>query len=435
MYTIKAWAVYDNYINAVVCDDQLVHTNIGVDENHHNYDKLVECLVDKDGDKFVEYYNAPKVDVQVEEYPELQDHYEDDLVISNGKIFYRGKQVDDAVCKYVAKLQSMNADITGMKKYIGRMYNNVSEEARDQQFRFINLHHLIIDPEGYVIAYKYVDKNYMDKYSRTISYAVGNVVKMKRSEVDDNSRAGCSRGLHAGSLKYVYSYGSHDDRIVIVRIDPADIVCIPKDCNFQKMRCCRLQVIGDYQGQLYKPVYSSNNINDMYAENNSNDSVDVDWEEVERLHESNMDEEAIDDYFEEGDITVTTNDDVWDLYVDVMNEFTRERKSFSAFNVTEEVRNRVGYGVPVMHYDWRDDVVAIMNARVDYEVNDNGTYRLYEPLPEDDDDDVNTIDVVVSVPATTLDSSDLADRPADGRFAGHKYYNHRGAGGKFTKKV
>lgn len=431
---IKAWTVYDEDLNVVISDGT-VHTNIDVYSNHHNYKPIVDALINNDADKFLEYYKGKAYQPQ-DEYPELQDCYEDDLVITNGKIFYRGKEVDEAVCKYVAKLQSMNADITGMKKYIGRMYNNVSEEARDQQFRFINLHHLVVDPEGYIIAYKAVKNNYMDKHSGTISYEVGNIVKMKRSEVDDDTKTGCSKGLHAGSLKYVYSYGSSDDRIIIVRIDPADVVCIPKDCNFQKMRCCRLQVLGDYQGELYKPAYTSNNVNEMYSQNGiNNTTIDdkIDWEEVERLHESNMDDEAIDDYFEEGDITVTTNDDVWDLYVDVMNDFTRERKSFSAFNVTEEVRSRVGRGVPVAHYDWRDDVVAVMNARVDYEVNDNGVYRLYEPIEDEDDDDTN---VVVSVPvvSTTADSSDLANRPADGRFAGHKYYNHRDAGGKFAKK-
>ena len=63
-------------------------------------------------------------------------------------------------------------------------------------------------------------------------------------------------GLHAGALNYVASYGSveSNDRIVIVKINPADVVSVPSDCNCEKLRTCRYEVVGEYQGELLKPL-------------------------------------------------------------------------------------------------------------------------------------------------------------------------------------
>ena len=82
---------------------------------------------------------------------------------------------------------------------------------------------------------------------------------MTRSKVDDDRDRGCSNGLHAGALNYVAGYGSVEanDKIVIVKINPADVVSVPSDCNYEKLRTCRYEVVGEYQGELLKPLYSS----------------------------------------------------------------------------------------------------------------------------------------------------------------------------------
>jgi hypothetical protein len=94
---------------------------------------------------------------------------------------------------------------------------------------------------------------------------------MTRAKVDDNRSVGCSQGLHAGALNYVAGYGSLDagDKIVIVKINPKDVVSVPNDCNCEKLRTCRYEVVAEYKDDWRSkidrgesgwnsPLYSSN---------------------------------------------------------------------------------------------------------------------------------------------------------------------------------
>ena len=63
----------------------------------------------------------------------------------------------------------------------------------------------------------------------------------------------CAPGLHFGSVYYAESYGNDDDAAIIVKIDPADVVSIPKnDC--EKGRCCGYEVVDLFQGRFENPV-------------------------------------------------------------------------------------------------------------------------------------------------------------------------------------
>jgi len=67
---------------------------------------------------------------------------------------------------------------------------------------------------------------------------------MPRNLVDSDDRNTCSTGLHACSYEYL-NYYIHDenDRIVLVEINPRDVVSIPIDYNNTKLRCCRYKVV------------------------------------------------------------------------------------------------------------------------------------------------------------------------------------------------
>jgi hypothetical protein len=73
----------------------------------------------------------------------------------------------------------------------------------------------------------------------------GTVVEMERNQVDDNKDQTCSTGLHFCGLSYLDHFGGSDSRVVIVKIDPADVVSIPSDYNGAKGRACRYEVIGE----------------------------------------------------------------------------------------------------------------------------------------------------------------------------------------------
>jgi hypothetical protein len=275
-----------------------------VTKDHPRYRDILDGLKGGSDDELLELVKATEPVVEEEPEPEqgeLADVTKDLVVVKDGRVFYDGDELDhQGLRDRILLLQQQELPFDGMAKFIERLYNNVSFHSRLMLLSFIDRNGLTIDSEGYLIAYKAVRSNYMDKYSNKIDNSPGRVITMKRAKIDDDFRNHCSKGLHAGALNYVYGYGDGDDRIVIVKIDPADVVSVPEDCECQKLRTCRYEVIGDYQGELQKVVYQGQSAFQFYMEDEEledDDVEDFDWSEVEE-----DDEEIEDDFFDEGDV-------------------------------------------------------------------------------------------------------------------------------------
>jgi hypothetical protein len=65
---------------------------------------------------------------------------------------------------------------------------------------------------------------------------------MARDLVDDNPNNTCSAGLHVACFDYAKGFGS---RLVEVKVNPRDVVCVPTDYNGTKMRTCRFEVVAE----------------------------------------------------------------------------------------------------------------------------------------------------------------------------------------------
>lgn len=107
-----------------------------------------------------------------------------------------------------------------------------------------------IDDEGNILAYKAVNRNYTDCYTGTVDNSVGAENEMPRNKISDDPNIGCHHGYHVGAIDYARHFGPPSRRIIICKVDPKDVVCIPKDSSFQKMRVCRYKVIGNYGGDM-----------------------------------------------------------------------------------------------------------------------------------------------------------------------------------------
>lgn len=142
-------------------------------------------------------------------------------------------------------------------KFVDRLMKNPSPRAREQLYPFLAYGNMPITPEGTLLAYKAIRHDWTDKHTGKFSNRIGNVLVMNRKHVDDDPSRGCSYGFHVGTLEYVRNfarcYGEPDgDRIIIVEVDPADVVSVPLDCENQKIRTCRYKVIRLYT----KPMVS-----------------------------------------------------------------------------------------------------------------------------------------------------------------------------------
>jgi hypothetical protein len=96
---------------------------------------------------------------------------------------------------------------------------------------------------------------YVDCHSKTIRQWVGKVVEVERNTVDDNFGIDCSEGLHVGSQSYVKSYSS-EESLTTVKVNPADVVSVPKS-ETNKCRVCRYLIVEINKGAFDQPIVSA----------------------------------------------------------------------------------------------------------------------------------------------------------------------------------
>ena len=167
-----------------------------------------------------------------------------------------------------------------------------------------------ITPDGNFLAYKGVQTDYYSFTSGSINVlsgkvdngkiynGIGEYILVSRNQVCDDKEIGCSSGLHAGSVKYATEFGSRG-KVVIVEINPCDVVSIPTDCNCEKLRTCAYKVVGEYDVPL------DNNYCDKYdtTDNTCNDEDECDDDfnsESDDEDDFNSFQDEIDDAYVQG---------------------------------------------------------------------------------------------------------------------------------------
>ena len=187
----------------------------------------------------------------------IEDYISGKCEIRGGKIFYEGEEVHNVVTERIMQFMHDGMPWKPLMAFLNNLMENPSYNSRQELYGFLENENLPITEDGHFLAYKAVNTDYMDLWTGSVDNSIGSVVKMTRSRVDDNSRNGCSAGLHAGSLDYVDGYGGcRDHRKVIVKINPKDVVSVPsEDCR--KLRCCEYRVISEFGSVLTDSCYDS----------------------------------------------------------------------------------------------------------------------------------------------------------------------------------
>ena len=192
----------------------------------------------------------------------------ENIEVKDGNVYIDGDAVTSIVAERVLNALAGDVDAVHIFKFMTRLQLNPSKRAVDELYTFLEHKNLPITDSGTFLAYKAVRSDYSDKHTGTFFNTVGSVLSMPRNKVDDDKNAPCSYGFHAGTLEYASDFANHYDKMVVVEIDPADVVSIPTDCNFQKLRTCRYKVVAEYEKPLVEDKYTSNfeTENDVYVE-------------------------------------------------------------------------------------------------------------------------------------------------------------------------
>ena len=183
------------------------------------------------------------------------------LSINASGVTYQGNPIHTVDAERVMAFLRDGLPYQPIANYIERKMKNPSERAIQKMYGFLEHKGMPLTPRGTFIAYKGVQPDFysiqgnkdtkvirgtVNEQGQILNF-VGETIEVERASVDDNHLMACSTGLHAGSLSYAKGWGQ---RVILVEIDPADVVSVPSDCNCQKLRCCKYKVIGEYTGPM-----------------------------------------------------------------------------------------------------------------------------------------------------------------------------------------
>ena len=233
-----------------------------INAGNSSFSKALEAYNAKDWESFI-YIVNPEIRLK-----SLYASYEG-IEVKDGNLYVFGDPIHSTIAKRVISFIEHGLDCVHLFKFILKLNINPSKRAVDELYTFLEHRALPVTDNGNFLAYKAVRADYTDKYTGKFLNTIDSVLEMPRNKVDDNKENGCSYGFHAGSVDYAKNFMDRDGHLMLVEINPADVVSIPTDCQFQKLRTCKYKVVGEYEIDLNDPVYASR------FQTDQDDDVDV----------------------------------------------------------------------------------------------------------------------------------------------------------------
>ena len=203
-------------------------------KSHITYNKVIDAIKASDWDRVKDIIEPKQV---------VLNYGKGNVSVQGDTLYWKGKPMHNSLATRMIAMLQDEFPIEPLVNFMENLMTNPSKRAVDELYGFLEKNSLPITPDGHFLAYKRVRANYFDCHTGTMDNSVGKVVEMERNEVDDNKDQTCSTGLHFCSHSYLAHFGG--DRVVIVKINPRDVVSIPSDYHNAKGRACRYEVIGE----------------------------------------------------------------------------------------------------------------------------------------------------------------------------------------------
>jgi hypothetical protein len=184
---------------------------------------------------------------------EVERGFEGSAIELRDGILYDGDEplpteLNDRILKY----KDLRLDYDSLLNFWEKLKKNPSFKARQMLFHFLSHNGHPITEEGDFIAYRGVTQDFKDKHTGKFDNSPGAVCEMERRQVDDDPNKTCSAGLHVASFDYARDFGP---RLVEVKVNPEDVVCVPVDYDGTKMRTCKFEVVQECAAIREELVY------------------------------------------------------------------------------------------------------------------------------------------------------------------------------------
>ena len=170
------------------------------------------------------------------------------VVVKDNAVFYKGQPVHNYVVERILTFMREGLPYKPLVNFLDKLMQNPSFRAVQELYGFLEATNLPITEDGDFLAFRKVTADYKDFYTGQNDNSVGVTVSMPRNLVNEDKDQTCSYGLHFCSHSYLPHYHGGQGRVVIVKINPANVVAIPSDYNNAKGRCSEYLVYSDCEG-------------------------------------------------------------------------------------------------------------------------------------------------------------------------------------------
>ncbi len=164
-------------------------------------------------------------------------------------------------------LESGVQDYAPVVKFWEKVAQNPDARSREQLFTWLKNCEFTITEDGDILGYKGVvtraEGEFLSVHAGTafvdgvevrgqIPNNPGTVVTMPRANVKNDPTTHCSYGLHVGDWSYASTFGR--GAVLEVHVNPRDVVSIPNDKSYRKMRCCKYKVVKVREAASRRPI-------------------------------------------------------------------------------------------------------------------------------------------------------------------------------------
>ena len=201
------------------------------------------------------------------------------VTIEGSTVLYKGEEVNDSLTEKMVSLMDEGFNIGPWINFYENLQENPSFRSRKCLFNFLDKFQAPFTEDGCFVAFKRVDQDFKDLRTHQMDNSVGAVVTMPRSQVDDDPNNTCSSGLHVAASSYLDSYANASRaKTIMLKVNPRDVVAVPHDYNFAKMRVCQYEVMADVTVEQMSDLETRSVVTDSWDED-TDDEEGYTWEE------------------------------------------------------------------------------------------------------------------------------------------------------------
>lgn len=187
----------------------------------------------------------------------------DRVLVANGRVLFDGTEIDNSLTNQIVRFLDEGSDFGPLVRFMENVMDNPNEHSRTQLYDWLNTRAFTISWDGRIVGYKGVreDSEYgyrsissghepvyveneageVSVHTGRIPNPLGSTVSMDRNLVQHDPSVGCHVGLHVGTYDYAKSFSG--GTVLEVHVNPRDVVSVPTDCDWQKIRTCRYEVV------------------------------------------------------------------------------------------------------------------------------------------------------------------------------------------------